>query len=115
MQTQRTMNRSRFRTVRTVIGTASLAVALSACGTAPPATVEPKKVPAADMSGKLQLLQRQIQDRDKLIEERDRLIEEREKRIEELESQLDALKLIEQDRENQRKPVRPPPTLAPSQ
>ena len=115
MKAQRTMNRLRCRSVYRVIGTACLAIALSACGTAPPATVEPKKVPAADISGKLQSLQRQIQERDKLIEERDKLIEDREKRIEELESQLDALKLIEQDRENQRKPVRPPPTLAPSQ
>ena len=67
-----------------------------------------EKVPAADLSGKLQALQRQIQEKDKLIEERD-------KRIEELQSQLDALKLIEQDRENQRKPLRPPTTLPPSQ
>jgi hypothetical protein len=59
------------------------------------------------MSGKLQSLQRQIQEKDKLIEEQ-------EKRIEELESQLDALKLIDEDRENQRKPVRPPPTFAPT-
>jgi hypothetical protein len=90
------------------IGMAVISVALSGCGTTPPATGEPRKVPAADMSGKVQSLQKQIQ-------EKDRVIEEREKRIEELESQLDALKLIEQDRENQRKPVRPPPTLAPTQ
>ncbi|HET8721629.1 MAG TPA: hypothetical protein VFM24_06350 [Nitrospira sp.] len=97
-----------FHAVGSVIRMAVVLVALSACGTRPTATVEPKKVPAADLSGKLQALQRQIQEKDKLIEERD-------KRIEELQSQLDALKLIEQDRENQRKPLRPPTTLPPSQ
>jgi len=53
------------------------------------------------MSGKVQSLQRQIQERDK--------------RIEELESQLDALKLIDEDREKQRKPLRPPTILEPIQ
>jgi septal ring factor EnvC (AmiA/AmiB activator) len=108
MKIQRTMNRLDFRIIPGFIGAAVLSATLSACGTTPPATVESKKIPAADMSGKLLLLQRQIQEKDRLIEERD-------KRIEELESQLDALKLIEQDRENQRKPVRPPPTLLPRQ
>ena len=97
----------RFKVAPSLIGMAVLSVALSACGTTPPAPGEPKKVPTADMSGKVQSLQKQIQEKDKLIEER-------EKRIEELEAQLDALRLIEQDRENQRKPVRPP-TLAPGQ
>jgi hypothetical protein len=108
MKIHRTVNLLDFRTVPSFIGAAVLSVSLSACGTTPPATVESKKIPAADISGKIQLLQRQLQEKDRLIEERDR-------RIEELESQLDALKLIEQDRENQRKPVRPPQTLAPRQ
>ena len=106
MTSQGTMALLRFKIVPSLIGAAVLSVILSACGTTPSATVEPRKVPTADMSGKLQSLQRQIQEKDKLIEEQ-------EKRIEELESQLDALKLIEEDRESQRKPVRPPPTLAP--
>ena len=106
---------SPFHIVRSLIRMAVVLVALSACGTRPTATVEPKKAPAADLSGKLHALQRQIQEKDKLIEERDRRIEERDKRIEELQSQLDALKLIEQDRENQRKPLRPPTTLPQSQ
>ena len=97
-----------MKTVPRWIAATVLSAALSACGTAPPGTSESKKVPAADMSVKLQLLHRQIQEKDRLIEERD-------KRIEELESQLDALKLIEEDRENQRKPVRPPATLTPLQ
>ena len=102
-------------TLRSSITMTLVLVALSACSTRPTATVEPKKVPAADLSGKLQVLQRQIHEKDKQIEERDKRIEERDKRIEELQSQLDALKLIEEDRENQRKPLRPPTTLPPSQ
>ena len=84
-----------------VIGTVIWSVALSACGTAPATTVEPKREPAVDLSGKVQSLQRQIQERDK--------------RIEELESQLDALKVIDQDHEKQRKPLRPPTTVEPIQ
>jgi len=84
-----------------VIGAVILSVALSACGTAPATTVEPKREPAVDMSGKVQSLQRQIQERDK--------------RIEELESQLDALKVIDQDHEKQRKPLRPLTTIEPIQ
>ena len=110
----------RFHMARSLITTALVLATLSACGTPPAATppaatIEPKKVPAADVSGKLQVLQRQLQEKDKLIEERDKRIEERDKRIAELQSQLDALKLIDQDRENQRKPLRPPTTLPPSQ
>ena len=85
-------------------GSVMLLIALSACGTTPappPTTVVPKSDPAADVSGKVQSLQKQIRERDK--------------RIEELESQLDALKLIEQDLEKQRKPIRPPATLEPIQ
>lgn len=74
-------------------------VALSACGTAPaPApSVERKRDAAVDMSDKVQSLERQLRERDK--------------RIEELESQLEALKLIDQEHEKQRKPIRPPTTL----
>jgi len=82
-----------------LIGAVILSVALSACGTAPATKMEHKSDPAVDVSGKVQSLQRQIQERDK--------------RIEELESQLDALKLIDQDLEKQRKPIRPPTTLEP--
>jgi hypothetical protein len=76
-----------------------LSVALNACGTAPATPIEHKGDPAADISGKVQSLNRQIRERDK--------------RIEELESQLDTLRLIEQDLEKQRRPVRPPATLEP--
>lgn len=100
------MNLLRCKSVPGWFAVAALSTALSACGTTPPATSDSKKVPPADMSGKVQLLQRQLQEKDKVIEER-------EKRIAELEAQLDALKLIEEDRENQRKPVRPPAMLTP--
>ena len=83
-------------------GSVMLLIALSACGTAPATPVVPKSdQSAADVSVKVQSLQKQIRERDK--------------RIEELESQLDALKLIEQDLEKQRKPIRPPATLEPLQ
>jgi TolA-binding protein len=84
-----------------LIGAAILPAALNACGTTPATSVEQKSDPPADVSGKVQSLQRQIRERDK--------------RIEELESQLEALRLIEQDRENQRKPIRPPTTIEPLQ
>lgn len=87
--------------MRSLISAVILTVVLSACGTTPATSVERKSDPAGDMSDKVQSLQRQIRERDK--------------RIEELESQLEALKLIEQDRENQRKPIRPPMTLEPIQ
>jgi len=80
-------------------GAVIVAAGLSACGTPPSTSVEHKSDPAAVLSGKVQSLQRQIRERDR--------------RIEELESQLDALKLIEQDFEKQRKPIRPPATLTP--
>ena len=78
-------------------------VALSACGTAPApaASVERKRDTAVDMSDKVQSLERQLRERDK--------------RIEELESQLEALKLIDQEHEKQRKPIRPPTTLESTQ
>lgn len=83
---------------------AVLSFAVTACQNS--TTVAPKNDAAVDR-GKVQSLQRQLQERDKVIEERD-------KRIEDLEAQLDALKLIDQDREKQRKPLRPPTTLEPS-
>ena len=76
-----------------------VAIILSACGTAPATPVERKSDPVADVSGKVQILRAQIRERDK--------------RIEELESQLNALKLIEQDFEQRRKPLRSPATLTP--
>jgi hypothetical protein len=76
-----------------------VAITLSACGTAPATPVERKSEPVADVSGMVQSYQRQIRERDK--------------RIEELESQLNALKLIEQDFEQRRKPLRSPATLTP--
>jgi predicted RNase H-like nuclease (RuvC/YqgF family) len=91
------MTLSHIKIMLGVIGPVSLSVALSGCGTAPATTVESKREPAVDMSGKVQALQRQIQERDK--------------RIEELEAQLDALKVIDQDHEKQRKPLRPPTTI----
>ena len=75
-------------------------LALSACRTAPVAPVERKKDPPVDLSDKVQSLERQLRERDK--------------RIEELESQLEALKLIDQEHEKQRKPIRPPATLEPA-
>ena len=95
------MTLSHIKNMIGVIGAVILSIALSACRTAPATTAEPKREPAVDMSGKVQALQRQIQERDK--------------RIEELESQLDALKVIDQDHEKQRKPVRPPTTIEPIQ
>ena len=96
-------------TIRTsLIGTVVFSAALSACGTATPTKVEHKSDPHVDLSGKVQSLQKQVQERDKRIEEQD-------KRIQELESQLDALKLIDQDHEKQRKPLRPPTTVEPIQ
>ena len=65
------------------------------------ATAPPKSDSVVDLSGKVQSLQKQVQERDK--------------RIEELEAQLDALKLIDQDREKQRKPLRAPTSVEPFQ
>ena len=77
-----------------------VAIVLSACGTLPAKSVEHKSDPAAANSGVVQSLQRQIRERDK--------------RIAELESRLDALKVIDQDMEKQRKFSRPPATLTPA-
>lgn len=100
------MNALCSETIGRVVGALVITVTLNACGTPPPAKVEHK--PDRDMSGKVQSLQKQIQERDKRIEEQD-------KRIQDLESQLDALKLIDEERETQRKPLRPPTTVEPIQ
>jgi TolA-binding protein len=76
-----------------------LALIQSACGTAPPPSVELKRDPVPNDSAVVQTLKKQLRERDK--------------RIEELESQLEALKIIDQDFEMRRKPVRPPATLTP--
>jgi TolA-binding protein len=76
-------------------------VALSACRTPPATPVERKKASVVETSDKVESLERQLRERDK--------------RIEELESQLEALKLIDQEHEKQRKPIRPPTTLEPTQ
>lgn len=76
-----------------------LAIILGSCGTLPTTSADKKSDPTSVDSSVVQSLQRQIR--------------EREKRIAELESQLDALKLIDQDMENLRKPSRPPATLTP--
>lgn len=76
-----------------------VAATLSACGSMSATPAERKSDPAVDVSGIVQSYQRQIRERDK--------------RIEELEFQLNALKLIEQDFEKQRNPIRPPATLTP--
>jgi TolA-binding protein len=98
LKTRRTMTLSHIKIMRGAIGV-MLSVALSACGTAPATKGEPKRDPAVDMSSKVQALQKQLQERDK--------------RIEELESQLEALKVIDQDHEKQRKPLRTPTTIEP--
>ena len=95
------MNHVRTKLTGSAIGAVVFSVALSACRPVPTATVPPKSDPVVDMSGKVQSLLKQIQERDK--------------RIEELEAQLDALKLIDQDREKQRKPLRAPTSVEPIQ
>jgi hypothetical protein len=83
--------------LRCVITSVIIPVALSACAPAPVPPVERKRPPVVDMSEKVESLEKQLRERDK--------------RIEELESQLEALKLIDQEHEKQRKPIRPPATL----
>ena len=100
------MRSSELKIIGRGMGALFVCVALTACGVSPATKVEHKSDP--EMSGKVQSLQKQIQDRDKRIEEQD-------KRIQELESQLDALRLIDEDREKQRKPLRPPTTVDPTQ
>lgn len=76
-----------------------LTAMLSACGTAPTPVSTQIIVPAPSESGVLKSLQKQIRERDK--------------RIEELEAQLDALKVIDQDFDKRRRPLRPPATVIP--
>ena len=99
--------RSNMRLLRVTFTSGLMGAVLSFAVTACQNTTAAPKNDAVVDRGKVQSLQRQLQERDKLIEERD-------KRIEDLESQLDALRLIDQDREKQRKPLRPPTTLEPS-
>src|SRR5215510_6085211 len=96
---RRILSQLRRMILSSLIGAVIVSIALSACKTASPTSVEHKSDPA--LADKVQSLQRQIQERDK--------------RIEELESQLEALKMIDQDLEKQRKPIRPPTTLEPAQ
>jgi hypothetical protein len=78
-----------------------LLLALSACGTLPAASGKHKSDPAtAASTGIVQSLQKEIRDRDK--------------RIAELESRLDALKVIDQDIEKQKKFNRPPASVTPA-
>lgn len=100
------MSAIRLEIIGRVMGALTVSVVLTACAVTPAAKLEHKGDP--EMSGKMQSLQKQIQERDKRIEEQD-------KRIQDLESQLDALKLIDEDRQNKRKPLRPPTTVEPVQ
>jgi hypothetical protein len=74
-------------------------LALSACGALSPSSGAKTSEPPAVDAEFVQSLQQQIKERDK--------------RIAELESQLEALKIIDQDMEKRRKPIRPPATLTP--
>ena len=78
-----------------------LVIALSACGTAPPAPIVHRSAPAVEEPSVVQSLQKQLR--------------EREKRIDELESQLDLLKMIDQDIHVRKKPAHMPATLTPSE
>lgn len=93
------MNLSRKTIWGSLASAVLMAILLSACGTAPPTSVEQKRDPVPNDSAVVQTLKKQLRERDK--------------RIEELESQLEALKVIDQDFEMRRKPVRPPATLTP--
>jgi hypothetical protein len=77
------------------------AIALSGCGTLCPPSVANQSDTAGVDSDAVQSLQRQMKERDK--------------RIEELESQLEALKLIDQDMDERKKPIRAPATLTPAE
>lgn len=78
-----------------------LTAMLSACGTSPTAapTATHHTASTPSESGIVKSLQKQIRERDK--------------RIEELESQLEALKVIDQDVDKRKKPLRPPATVIP--
>jgi hypothetical protein len=74
---------------------------LSACGTAPTPMATQTTGTTPSESGLVKSLQKQLRERDK--------------RIEELEFQLEAFKVIDQDFDKRKKPLRPPATLAPSE
>lgn len=74
---------------------------LSACGTAPTPMATRTTGTTPSESGLVKSLQKQLRERDK--------------RIEELEFQLEAFKVIDQDFDKRKKPLRPPATLAPSE
>jgi len=76
-----------------------LTVVLSACGTVPTPMAIQHTAPTPSESGLVKSLQKQLRERDK--------------RIEELEFQLDALKVIDQDFDKRKKPLRPPATMTP--
>lgn len=76
-----------------------LTAVLSACGTAPTPMATENTAPTPSESGLVKSLQKQLRERDK--------------RIEELEFQLETLKLIDQDFDKRKKPIRPPATLTP--
>jgi len=82
-------------------GSLCLAITLSACGTPPATSVIKKSDPVAVDASVVRSLQRHII--------------EREKRIAELEAQLEALKVIDQDMQKQRKSSRSPATLTPGE
>lgn len=78
-----------------------LSSVLGGCGTGPAVPAVPRSNPVAAESIVVQSLQKQLR--------------EREKRIDELESQLNVLKMIDQDVQVRRKPVRTPATLTPKE
>lgn len=89
---------------------ALFAFMLSACGTAPttPLPTTPPPTPVVPRSS-------QIVEEASLVQALQRQLREREKRIGELESQLNILKMIDQDVQVRRKPVRIPATLTPTE
>lgn len=89
------MNRSESMLHKgTVGGLVIVSMMLSACGITPPAPLKPRHDPMGNLPSKVQSLQRQLRERDR--------------RIAELEAQLEALKLIDQDDESQKRLALPP-------
>ncbi|MDX2253099.1 MAG: hypothetical protein NW202_12495 [Nitrospira sp.] len=76
-----------------------LTAVLSACGTASAPLATENTAPTPIESGLVKSLQKQLRERDK--------------RIAELEFQLETLKLIDQDFDKRKRPLRPPATLTP--
>ena len=76
-----------------------LTAMLSACGTAPTPMATQNTAPTQCESGLVKSLQKQLRERDK--------------RIEELEFQLEAFKVIDQDFDKSKKPLRPPAIQTP--